>query len=414
MNFKRFVPAAAATLLAAAAPRAQTRTLQAMAPERVLTLQGDTHHVQGVLADGATFLATGVDRQAGKGYLFEYDMHTGSRLRGVELQQGNRFHPGGIDSDGDSVWIPVAEYRPGSTTTVQRRSRKTLELIYSFEVQDHIGALAVGGGRLYAANWDARKIVELSLEGRVLRKRDNPTPLEIQDWKYRHGLLVAAATAPATAGGPAVAWFDPESLRLLKTMPAGATDRGTPFTNEGLDSRDGTLYLLPEDSPSRLFIFDAMPLANLNRPEREDWLRDLGFGMFIHWNVDVNLGSVISHSLVGADARYVARNFDVLPRYLNARRFVTRKPWKMGERRELTLKSVRATAETVVTVLGQSDQVLEYHPEVVPQTQWRQTEAGLVISAQTAQRMYDDRLWDKPVVLRITKATGAQISADVR
>ena len=175
---------------------------------------------------------------------------------------------------------------------------------------DHIGALAVGPDRLYAANWDARKLTEISPEGRILRTRDNPTPLAIQDWKYRYGILVASAVTSAGSNGAAVVWLDPETLEVLKTVPAGVTDRGIPFTNEGLDSCDGTLYLLPEDTPSRIFVFDNLQLANLNRPHREQRLRDLGFGMFIHWNVDVSLGSVISHSLVGADAGYVQRYFD--------------------------------------------------------------------------------------------------------
>lgn len=58
-----------------------------------------------------------------------------------------------------------------------------------------------------------------------------------------------------------------------------------------------------------------------NRKERLEWFRDLGFGMFIHWGVDVSLGSVISHSLVGASPDYVNRYFEILPRYFNPARF---------------------------------------------------------------------------------------------
>jgi alpha-L-fucosidase len=87
--------------------------------------------------------------------------------------------------------------------------------------------------------------------------------------------------------------------------------------------------------------------------------------------------------------------------------FITGSPWKLGERRELTLRSVRATSGTVVGILGQSGDILEYRPDIVPKTEWRQTGNGLVISAMTAQRMYDDRRWDKPVVLRISNAEPA-------
>ena len=40
-----------------------------------------------------------------------------------------------------------------------------------------------------------------------------------------------------------------------------------------------------------------------NKPERLRWFGDLALGLFIHWNVDVQLGVVISHSLVGASSR---------------------------------------------------------------------------------------------------------------
>ncbi|GAB3569078.1 hypothetical protein GCM10027578_22860 [Spirosoma luteolum] len=54
--------------------------------------------------------------------------------------------------------------------------------------------------------------------------------------------------------------------------------------------------------------------ANHNKPERETWLKDAGFGMFIHWNVDTQLGVVISHSLVGASPDYVDRYINELPK----------------------------------------------------------------------------------------------------
>ena len=63
-----------------------------------------------------------------------------------------------------------------------------------------------------------------------------------------------------------------------------------------------TIYLL-------FFIFisisssQAIPINN-NKPEREEWFHDMGLGLFIHWSFDVQLGSVISHSLVGASEEF--------------------------------------------------------------------------------------------------------------
>jgi alpha-L-fucosidase len=79
-----------------------------------------------------------------------------------------------------------------------------------------------------------------------------------------------------------------------------------------------------------------------------------------------------------------------------------RPPWKLGEWKTFTLRSVEATQNTIVSVLGQNDKVLEYRPEVIPQTKWRQTEKGLEITAMRAQRLYDDRKWPNPVVLKMT------------
>lgn len=51
-----------------------------------------------------------------------------------------------------------------------------------------------------------------------------------------------------------------------------------------------------------------------NTPEMLEWLKDAGLGLFIHWSVDVQLGCVISHSLVGASRDYCERYYSELPR----------------------------------------------------------------------------------------------------
>lgn len=88
-----------------------------------------------------------------------------------------------------------------------------------------------------------------------------------------------------------------------------------------LDALKGRALLLT------LALAAAVPAAaqgaegSRNRPQRLEWFRDMGFGMFIHWSLDSQLGSVISHSLVGADADYARRYFELLPRSFNPRKF---------------------------------------------------------------------------------------------
>lgn len=58
-----------------------------------------------------------------------------------------------------------------------------------------------------------------------------------------------------------------------------------------------------------------------NRPERLTWLQDAGFGMFIHWSLDSQLGCVISHTLAGASRDYQDRFYNELPRTFNPTRY---------------------------------------------------------------------------------------------
>ena len=58
-----------------------------------------------------------------------------------------------------------------------------------------------------------------------------------------------------------------------------------------------------------------------NKPENLEKFRDQALGMFIHWSVDSQLGSVIGHNLVGADEEYARRFFEELPATFNPRRY---------------------------------------------------------------------------------------------
>jgi alpha-L-fucosidase len=58
-----------------------------------------------------------------------------------------------------------------------------------------------------------------------------------------------------------------------------------------------------------------------NKPERLEWLQDAGFGMFIHYSHDSQVGSVISHSMVGASEDYVNWFVRELPKTFNPNRW---------------------------------------------------------------------------------------------
>ncbi|NMC37947.1 MAG: alpha-L-fucosidase [Bacteroidales bacterium] len=58
-----------------------------------------------------------------------------------------------------------------------------------------------------------------------------------------------------------------------------------------------------------------------NKHEREEWFMDIGFGMFIHWSMDSQVGAVISHSMAGASTDYLERFVNELPKSFNPRKF---------------------------------------------------------------------------------------------
>src|ERR1700751_5088983 len=66
---------------------------------------------------------------------------------------------------------------------------------------------------------------------------------------------------------------------------------------------------------------DDPEAGSLNRQERLDWGRDQGFGLFIHWSVDSQLGVVISHALVGSSKDYQDRFFNDLQKTFDPKQF---------------------------------------------------------------------------------------------
>ena len=84
--------------------------------------------------------------------------------------------------------------------------------------------------------------------------------------------------------------------------------------------------------------------------------------------------------------------------------------WKRCHRKEFVLKSVEATEDTKISVLGQSDLVCEYVPETDPTSRFEQKEDGLHISVMRAQRIYNNHRWPNPIVVKLEniKAAGKQ------
>ncbi|QGY42642.1 alpha-L-fucosidase [Maribellus comscasis] len=83
--------------------------------------------------------------------------------------------------------------------------------------------------------------------------------------------------------------------------------------------------------------------------------------------------------------------------------------WEKGTRREFTLKSVTASENTGVSVLGQSGELVEYQPSTDAKTYFEQKEDGLQISCVRAQRIYNNSKWTNPVVLKLSNVEPALV-----
>ena len=70
---------------------------------------------------------------------------------------------------------------------------------------------------------------------------------------------------------------------------------------------------------------DAIPT---NLPERNEAFMDWGLGMFVHWSMDSQLGSVISHSMVGASPEYLDRYLNELPKTFNPKHYDPTNGWR--------------------------------------------------------------------------------------
>jgi hypothetical protein len=75
-------------------------------------------------------------------------------------------HPGGMQSDGMRLWIPLAESKRGGRSVIRAFQLKEMSVgqplksDFEFPVNDHIGAIAVSAESrlIYGASWGTQKI----------------------------------------------------------------------------------------------------------------------------------------------------------------------------------------------------------------------------------------------------------------
>ena len=237
--------------LAAGTPFLRAQTPDHTTPKSVIPLRTTTAHVQGIDTDGQHLWVTAVDRPTTKGFLYRFSLPDGRLEQTIEVKDGPRYHPGGLQLHEGSLWLPVAEYRRTSTALIQKRNPKTLDIEFQFPVNDHIGCVAVTPDTIIGGNWDSREFYVWDHKGNPLRKVPNTTGNSFQDLKFHQGQLVGSGTIPGNK--PAIDWLELPDFKPVRRVTVANTDTGAPLTREGMTIWKDEIWFLPEDGASRLF-----------------------------------------------------------------------------------------------------------------------------------------------------------------
>lgn len=149
----------------------------------------------------------GYDRTPGKGigHLLVIDRQ-GNLKQDIRIGEGTAYHPGGIDYDGENVWVPAAEYRPNSRAIVYTVNPKTYQVTEQFRVRDHVGGVVRDRrtGLVHGVNWGSRTLYEWTARGKQLAAEPNQSHLlDYQDCDYinRSKQLCGGVTSLPTATG---------------------------------------------------------------------------------------------------------------------------------------------------------------------------------------------------------------------
>jgi hypothetical protein len=206
------------------------------------------------------------DRSVGKGrgWLFKFDA-AGQLLGKVELTDGSKYHPGGIDFDGRYLWVPVAEYRPNSRSTIYRVNPKTLRAERMFTEDDHIGGIVhnVHRGTFHGVSWGSRRLYTWEVSERGPR-----TKVKSSDWAPNPQFYID--------------YQDCHYKGIEYMLCGGVGGYSTPLGSiafGGLDLVDLRNNRLSHQIPVNLFIDEgAGPKANLALTHNAFWLEPMSNG----------------------------------------------------------------------------------------------------------------------------------------
>ncbi len=167
-------------------------------------------------------------------------------------------------------------------------------------------------------------------------------------------------------------------------------------TNENYKTARQTIEKLIEiRTKGGNFLLNFGPDADGNfPPEQLGILNEISLWMFINQEAFEN---TVPHHPVHEENLWFLRGDQGKTAYV----FILEDNWKYGTGKTFQIQSFKATDKTKISVLGHNGKVLEYKPEVDPSPKFRNTSNGLEITVMRAQRIYNDRQWKNPIVVKI-------------
>ncbi|MDB2607001.1 alpha-L-fucosidase [Zobellia sp.] len=146
------------------------------------------------------------------------------------------------------------------------------------------------------------------------------------------------------------------------------------------------------------FLMNVGPKPNGEIPlEQEERLREIALWMFIN-NQSIK-GVRTVPSVIKEGNLWFTKAKEESTVYI----FVSDQlDWSHGERRLFYMENIKATQRTEISVLGQNDLVLEYSPNTLPTSHYKQNDNNLEISINRAQRVYNNKKWPNPLVVKLT------------
>jgi hypothetical protein len=214
------------------------------------------------------------------GHLFKFDVQ-GKLLASLTLGEGARYHPGGIDFDGQHIWVPVAEYRPHSSSVVYKVHPETLRVTEVFRFPDHLGGIVhnTDAHSLHALSWGSRYYYDWPLDAQGQVRPPGPTPeqqrlpnpsfyIDYQDCQYVGANLMLCGglknyrqgTTTFSLGGLELVDLTTHrpvhQVPLPLWAPSGRSMTQNPFwlepTPTGLRG-----YFVPDDGQATLFVYEV-------------------------------------------------------------------------------------------------------------------------------------------------------------